>query len=190
MSLSGLGGWQEYSLKPSENCRKSTPTRHPPLKKATFMQTKCLRCLLWSSALHHLSWAKETSWLHGQQRAVDQYPYRRLWCWSRSQALQVMNCLRDIYPPHGGAAAARLGTAAAALLWWDAPSHRVTLGSKCLPTRRRVQTQTVIGVFQMSIAVLIDLLKLRQGKFSSLIRGCVLILFKRKGKILESKESQ
>lgn len=66
------------------------------------MQAKCLRCLLWSLTLHHLAWAKETGWLHRQQRAVDQYPYRRLWFWYQSQALQVMNCLCDIYPHTAG----------------------------------------------------------------------------------------
>lgn len=142
--------------------RLSTPPWHPQLKKAKFMQIKCLRCLLWSLTLQHLAWAKETGWLQRQQRAVDQYPYRRLWFWYQSQALQVMNCLRDIYPPYGGAAAAQLGTAAAAILWWAAPSHRVTLDSKCLPTRWRVQNQTVIRVIKFSITTLMYLFQLHE----------------------------
>lgn len=34
-----------------------------------------------------------------------------------SQALQVMNCLRDIYPSQGGIAVVQHGTATAAVLW-------------------------------------------------------------------------
>lgn len=142
--------------------RLSMPPGHPQLKKVKFMQAKCLRCLLWSLTLHHLAWAKGTGWLHRQQRAVDQYPYRRQWFWSQSQALQVMNCLCDIYPPYGGTAAAQLGTAAAAILWRAAPSHWVTLDSKCLPTRWRVQNQTVICGIKISITTLMYLFKLHE----------------------------
>lgn len=74
--------------------------------------------------------------------------------------------------PYGGTAAAQLGTAAAAILWWAAPSHRVTLDSKCLPTRWHVQNQTVINVIKISITTLMYLFKLHEEKFSSLIGGC------------------
>lgn len=64
-----------------------------------------------------------------------------------------MNCLRDIYPQHGGIAVAQLGTATAAIPWLAVPSpsrretsHRVTLGSNRLSMCRRVQSQTVMSV--------------------------------------------
>lgn len=126
-------------------------TMPPAIKQAGFLQPKCLRRIPLPSTLAHLAWANETSWLCGQQKAADQYLYRRLRPWYRRQALQVMNCLRDICPQHGGIAAAQLGTATAAIRWWALPfpsrsetSRRLTLGSHCPSMCQRVQSQAVI----------------------------------------------
>lgn len=68
-------------------------------------------------ALKHITRADETGWYRPrcQWRSISSHEAETL-RWG-SQALQVMNCLLDVYPSQGGTAAVQHGTATAAILW-------------------------------------------------------------------------
>lgn len=102
--------------------------------------------------LKYLAWTIEISWYPGNGRRLINSSIRG--CdWYRSQALQVMNCMLDIYPSHGGIAAVQHGIAKAAIclisystpitLPWHAEKPLTHIYTNCPSASQRDQSQSV-----------------------------------------------
>lgn len=94
----------------------------------------------------------------GGGRSISSHEAATLW--HSSQALQVMNCLLDIYPSQGRIAAVQHGTATAAILWlaislpshFSGPqrnlSHAYSHAHMYLSTCQHVQSQAIMWLPQ------------------------------------------